>query len=342
MSDLNTNKQTKIKNIEVLYKKLYPTGSVLIKPLTPHGSAREYFLLKSKNNTYIGTTGTDTKENKVFIKMARHLKKQGVSVPEVLIHDSKYNKYIQTYCGDKDLFSYIKKEKKEKHFKTLCPAMDLLHDFQTKGTKGWNFKNSYPYEKFNKEEILRDSKRFTQRFLKHIPIEYSLKNFNKEINTITREIEQIPEEQYTLMHRDFQSRNILVHNKKYILIDFQGGRKGPIHYDIASLLYQSQTNYNEKTKVKLLEYFISKKTKIDRNLFMRHFYHIVLIRLIQTLGAYGIIGIEQQKPYFIKSIPFALKNMQNVLKTLKEKYDTELTEIEAITSKSIKYYDTRI
>lgn len=335
------NKHKKQKLVD-LYIKIFKYKPKQFTQLTPHGSNREYFLISNNKIKVIGTIGEDKKENVTFIKMSKHLIKQKVSVPKVIAYSKNYDYYIQEFCGNKDLFSYIKKENRKKHTKILYPAIDLLHDFQTKGTKGWNYKNSYPFEKFDTHEIHRDSKRFISRFLKHIPIKYSFKKFSRDIDAIIKEIEQIPEEQYVLMHRDFQSRNILVHNKKYILIDFQSARKGPLHYDMASLLYQSQINYDEDTKTKLLEYFISKNTNIDRNMFMRHFYHIVIIRLIQSLGSYGIAGIEQQKTYFIKSIPFALKNMQNVLKILKENYKSEMTELENITNKLIKHYDTHI
>lgn len=342
MTKPNIKNKTNTSILENLISKMQLGGHVTIKQLTPHGSAREYFLIKSKNNKYIGTIGSDATENKTFVKMAKHLNKQGINVPEVIVHDKEYDCYIQTYCGNTDLFSYIKKAKQEKRFKTLCPAIDLLHEFQNKGSKGWNFKHSYPYEKFDKEEILRDSKRFTQRFLKHIPIKFSSKLYNKDIEKLVHEIDSISQKQYVLMHRDFQSRNILVHNKKHFLIDFQGARKGPMHYDLASLLFQSQVSYNNKTILKSLEYFVSKKKNVDTHIFLKHFYHIVLVRLIQTLGAYGIIGIEQQKPYFIKSIPFALRNINKTLIILNKQYGSEFKELESIIDNTIKYYDTRI
>ncbi|MGI9118131.1 MAG: phosphotransferase [Minisyncoccia bacterium] len=335
-------KKNKIKILHDLYQKHFKQKPKRLNKLTPHASDRTYFLIEGNNTKAIGTIGDNIHENKTFIKFSKHLKKQGVSVPEVLIHDVSHTSYIQTFCGNKDLFSIIKNKKQTQHTKILKPAIDLLNDFQVKGTDGWDFNNCYPFKVFDSQGIKRDVFLFTEKFLKNIPINYSSVKLRKDIEKLIKELEDIPENQKSLMHRDFQSRNILVYKNKYILIDFQSARKGPIHYDLAALLYQSQANYSEETKQEILKYFISKKTNIDSELFKKHFYNIVVARILQALGSYGITGIEQKKDYFLKSIPFALINMKDVLNLLNKHYGIKYPEIESIINKITNYYDTHL
>ncbi|MFW2478454.1 MAG: phosphotransferase, partial [Sediminibacterium sp.] len=117
------------------------------------------------------------------------------------------------------------------------------------------------------------------------------------------------------MFRDFQSRNIIVRNNEVSFIDFQGGMKGALQYDVASLLWQAKAELSEEWKDSLLEYYMDEiegllKEPVDRITFVSQYNGYVLIRLLQVMGAYGFRGLFERKAHFLASIPLALKNLK--------------------------------
>ena len=121
----------------------------------------------------------------------------------------------------------------------------------------------------------------------------------------------------TFMYRDFQSRNVMIKDGEPWFIDFQGGRKGPFFYDIASFLWQAKAKYPESLRDELLDEYIkavSKYKTIDRIFFFSQLRHFVLFRTLQVLGAYGFRGYFEKKPHFIQSVPFAIENLRQLLR----------------------------
>lgn len=314
-----------------------------IEALDPHGSSREYFKIISEHGFYLGTISFDTLENESFIRLSHHLRKSGINVPIVFCSNTEKTFYIQEHKGEKDLYSYVidKEIKTYQKEKFLKQAVDLLIDFQDKGSIGIDYSKCYPFSSFNNEEMLRDVKRFKEKFLTRSNIFFDDELFEKDINTLIKEINKIPEKEYCLMHRDFQSRNIIVgdFDKSFSLIDFQNARKGPLYYDFVSLIFQSQVNYSEELIDTLINYFFSKKNFTNKEHFLRNMYLVAIVRMIQTIGSYGIGGLEQGKTYFIKSIPFALKNFLYILYKA-ENMGYSFPEIKKVINVSKQTYDS--
>jgi len=119
------------------------------------------------------------------------------------------------------------------------------------------------------------------------------------------------------MFRDFQARNIMVKNHKLSYIDFQGGRKGPLQYDLVSLLYQAKANLPDEFKEKLLNRYLEKIETVlpgQTEQFLKTYPLFIYFRLMQVLGAYGFRGIFQRKGHFLQSIPFAIENLRKIIK----------------------------
>ena len=132
------------------------------------------------------------------------------------------------------------------------------------------------------------------------------------------------------MYRDFQPRNILVKNDKLFYIDYQSGRKGPLQYDVASLLYSGSHNLNEKEKYYLLDKYIKRlrrKIKFDKKEFLNHYYYFVMIRLLQVLGSYGLLYYKTDNIYYIKKIMKAITNLKSILSKIKDNKLKEFIKI---------------
>lgn len=314
-----------------------------IEALDPHGSSREYFKIISEHGVYLATMSFDTLENESFIRLSHHLRKSGINAPVVFCSNTEKTFYIQEYKGEKDLYSYVVDNKisTDQKEKLLKQVIDLLVDFQDKGSIGIDYLKCYPFSIFNNEEILRDVKRFKEKFLNKSNISFNDELFEKDIDSLIQEIDKIPEKEYCLMHRDFQSRNIIVgdSDNKFSLIDFQNARKGPLYYDFVSLIFQSQVNYSEELIETLINYFFNKKNFTNKEHFLRNMYLVAIIRMIQTIGSYGIGGLEQGKIYFIKSISFALNNFLHILSKT-ENMGYSFPEIKKVINVSKQTYDS--
>ncbi len=273
----NTRKFVEVVDIlkqEKLKKFFFKTFSETVDSfveLSPHGSSRRYFKIISKNHVAIGTIGHDLLENKTFILMSEHLFSKGIRVPKVFAYSEDYSCYLQEYISDQDLFSVIQNTQPEMLYQKIVPVIDMLDDFQKKGTLGWDFNNSYPFKQFDLSEIERDFNRFVKKFLDNLNVPFDVTELDIDKKYICENILSISLEEYSLMHRDFQSRNILVSQNVYTLIDYQNSRYGPIYYDLASFLYQSQVIYSDELINSILEYFLSKTDILRKNVFKKTF-----------------------------------------------------------------------
>jgi aminoglycoside/choline kinase family phosphotransferase len=305
-----------IQRLKFLYKSWANEEAIYIVPLAQSGSDRKYFRINGKEKTAIGVFNPDEKENKAFISFTKHFLKKGLKVPKLYAQQLKENIYLIEDLGDTTLFSLIEKEKasdslSERLLNYYKVSLSHLIRFQLDGGKGLDYSVCYPRAKFDKQSILWDLNYFKYYFLKLLKIPFYEQKLENDFNAFSNFLLQADSKYF--MYRDFQSRNILVHNDELYFVDYQGGRKGALQYDVASLLFQAKVNLSHEIREKLLAHYLvqlSKRIKVSPKEFKKYYYGYALIRLLQTLGAYGFRGHYENKSHFLLSIPFALKNLQ--------------------------------
>lgn len=301
-----------------LYKQYTGQRHESIEPLTGSGSNRRYFRMKGKYNL-IGVCGESLPENKAFIYMAHHFREKGIPVPEVVAVSNDGSCYLQEDLGDNLLFREIENGRNTGYFnehekELIRKTIALLPLIQFKGAEDMDFGMCYPLSDFNTRTIMWDLNYFKYCFLKATGINFDENKLEDDFESITKVLLSVSSD--TFMYRDFQSRNVIIKNDEPHFIDFQGGRKGPIYYDVASFLWQAKANFNDEIRNEMIEVYIDESCKfitINHEDFKRTLQHFVLFRTLQVLGAYGFRGLLERKKHFIESIPYALNNLRILL-----------------------------
>ena len=305
--------------IKNLYRTYTGHEAEEVTELPSSGSNRRYFRLHGPQ-TLIGVSGTSIEENRAFIYMADHFRQKGLPVPEVYAQSNDQSFYLQEDLGDTLLFDAIEKGRKSSVFdeseKTLLrQTITKLPEIQFMGSDGFDFSYCYPQEEFNQRSILWDLNYFKYCFLKATGMEFQENRLEDDFLKMSDVL--LRNQSATFMYRDFQSRNVMIRDGQPWFIDFQGGRKGPVYYDVASFLWQAKAKYPEDLRQELLLDYIEALRKympVDEKYFLRQLRHFVLFRTLQVLGAYGFRGYFEKKPHFIQSVPFAIENLRQLLK----------------------------
>ena len=303
-----------------LYQSYTGEAPTSIEPLPGAGSNRKYFRLKGKESL-IGVYGTSTEENRAFIYMARHFSQKGLPVPRILAEAADQSAYLQDDLGDISLFQFIKQGRESGNFSDeetniLKRTIRLLPQIQFEGSKDMDFSYCYPLATFNHRSVLWDLNYFKYCFLKATGLEFQENLLEDDFERMADTLLQI--EPQVFMYRDFQSRNIMIWEEKTYFIDFQGGRKGPFYYDVASFLWQAKANYPDSLRQELLDEYLDALRPyhaIDKEQFLTTLRHFVLFRTLQVLGAYGFRGYFEKKAHFIQSVPYAIENLRQLLET---------------------------
>jgi len=294
-----------------------------IEPLPAHGSVREYYRIIDGSRTAIGTFNEDRAENIAFLEFSKHFYKKGLAVPEIYLDDLDNNIYLEQDLGDVTLFSFLSEEREKNGFSdkivaTYEDVVKLLPQFQIKAGKDLNYSVCYPRHSFDKQSMLWDLNYFKYYFLKLSKIPFDEQKLEDDFEKFTNFL--LSTERDFFLYRDFQSRNVMLVDGKPYFIDYQGGRKGALQYDIASLLYDAKADIPQDVRQHLLETYItalSSIIKLDRQSFLDYYYGYVFIRIMQALGAYGFRGFYERKSHFLKSVPYAIRNLEILLHQVK-------------------------
>jgi aminoglycoside/choline kinase family phosphotransferase len=290
--------------------------------LPPSGSYREYYRIQSQNFSVIGVYNPDFKENQAFVKFSRHFHEKGLNVPEILVEDLENNIYLQTDLGDVTLFSFMSAVRQGGDFpagviEIYKKVIDQLPGFQVNAAENFDYSYCYPRASFDRQSMMWDVNYFKYYFLKLAKISFDEQHLEDDFQTFTDYLLQAPSNYF--LYRDLQSRNIMLYEGKPYFIDYQGGRRGALQYDLASLLYDAKADIPQEVRDELREYYIevlSRKIQVNKEEFNQYFYAYAIIRIMQAMGAYGFRGFYEKKAHFLKSIPFALKNLEGLLNSI--------------------------
>lgn len=323
--------------ITELINKTLSDKIIEIKKLPSSGSSRLYFRIYTDNETYIATYNSNIEENIAFITFTNYFRNKKLAVPEIIAISDDKCCYIQSDLGDVSLFDYVNNcvrngSYDDETINLYKEAIDNLVDFQIKGNDGLDYSVAFPTDKFDKTSIIDDLNYFKYYFLKvNEEIVFNETRLNQDFQRLADFLEQAPSDFF--MYRDFQSRNIMIKDGHTFFIDYQGGRKGPLQYDIISLLYQVKAQIPDSLRKELLSHYKSKLSSyldLGDIQFDKYYKPFVLIRLMQVLGAYGFRGLIQKKQHFLESIPFALKEIISLTQNLNFPFESK--ELNSILS----------
>ena len=357
MLTLEEIKKTIAELIENLGEKVL---EIIVMPSS--GSSRRYFRVKTDKRYLIGAYNINIEENDAFFSFSMHFHECRLPVPEILAISPSKEIYVQTDLGDVTLFHHVENCLKNGSFDQNTidlykKSLDKLVDFQTIGHKGLDYSKAFPTPAFDEMSIMEDLNYFKYCFLKEQEeISFNEKRLDADFQRLAKYILEAPSDFF--MYRDFQSRNIMIVDNEPYFIDYQGGRKGPLQYDVVSLLYQVKARIPEELRKELIDYYKIKlqeisplryapveMTSTERHLerpkgveksptnelvesFNKYFPAFVLLRLLQVLGAYGFRGLIQKKLHFMQSIPYAIREIMKACDNWSLPF--ELPELQAV------------
>ena len=303
-----------IDNIRELFISYSPSPVTRMEKIPQSGSNRIYFRLWAGDRSYIATYNDNVKENRTFIYFSRHFRDQGCPVPEIYTVNEAYTIYLQEDFGDLSLLGELERHGHNDYVHGLFrQSLKELAQLQIRGDQQLDYSWSITSREFGKQAILSDLLYFKYYFLDTLQIPYDKEKLIDDFEALSTYLTHVDHKYF--MFRDFQSRNIMINAEGIHFIDFQGGMKGALQYDVASMLWQAKAELSDEWKNDLLVYYMDcvetiLNLKIDRVRFVSQYNGYVLIRLLQVLGAYGFRGLFERKAHFLTSIPLALRNLK--------------------------------
>ena len=280
------------------------------------GSGRAIVRLSGRGTTAIGVVHSVREENAAFLEFSRHFRGHELPVPEIYAQDLDAGTYLEEDLGDTTLFEFLGAHRSgdtiapgaiEAYRKTIA----VLPRFQIEAGRDLNYKVCYPRGSFDRQSIHWDLNYFKYYFLRLAGVPFNEQALEDDFGRLTRLLLAAPHEYF--LYRDFQSRNVMLRAGEPWFVDYQGGRKGALQYDIASLLYDGKANLPPAIRQQLLDHYLDclgGYLDLDRGAFMEHYYAYVYVRILQALGAYGFRGFYERKAHFLESVPYALKNLR--------------------------------
>src|ERR1039457_3597845 len=311
--------------LKQLFEQHFHTPVDKAEPLHGHlgGSARNIVRLAGEKFSAIGVRYDVREENVAFLEFSRHFRRHGLPVPEIYAEDLPHGAYLEEDLGDLTLFEFLSDNRDNDD--VAPPAVEayrkvvaVLPRFQVEAGRDLNYKVCYPRSSFDRQSIAWDLNYFKYYFLRLAGVPFNEQALEHDFTRLTKFLLGANHDYF--LYRDFQSRNVMLRGGQPFFLDYQGGRKGALQYDIASLLYDGKADLPPQLRQELLDYYLDclgSFIDFKREAFMEHYYAYVYVRILQALGAYGFRGFYERKAHFLQSVPYALKNLRWLAQAVK-------------------------
>jgi len=283
------------------------------------GSGRKIIRLAGGNFSAIGILHNVSEENVAFLEFSRHFRRRGLPVPEIYAEDLGQDAYLEEDLGDTTLFEFLSKNRAGKSIAPAAVAayrqvVAMLPRFQIEAGRDLNYKVCYPRSSFDRQSIAWDLNYFKYYFLRLAGVPFNEQALEADFGRLTKFLLNAGRDYF--LYRDFQSRNVMLPGGRPFFLDYQGGRRGALQYDIASLLFDAKADLPPELRQQLLDHYLATLAgfiPLEREAFMQHYYAYVYVRIMQALGAYGFRGFYERKTHFLQSVPYALRNLRWLL-----------------------------
>jgi aminoglycoside/choline kinase family phosphotransferase len=307
-----------------LFEQHYGSPALNVESLrtTLGASDRRIFRLRNAQHSAIGVLYNIREENVAFLQFTRHFRKHGLAVPEIYGEAFDEGAYLEEDFGDTTLYELLSRNRSGD---AIAPqVVDLyrkvivaLPRFQVEAGRDFPYRYCYPRRSFDRQSIAWDLNHFKYYFLQLSGTPFHEQGLEDDFRRFTAFL--LAAERRYFLYRDFQSRNVMVREGEPFFLDYQGGRRGALQYDIASLLFDGKADLPPALRQQLLDQYLdelSHHVDLDREAFLHYYYGYVYIRIMQAMGAYGLRGLYERKSHFLQSIPFALKNVRWLLENV--------------------------
>ena len=301
-----------------LFEQHYQFPAERVQPLQGQlgGSGRTIVRLTGGKSSAIGILYPVREENAAFLEFSKHFRRHGLPVPEIYAEDLSQGAYLEEDLGDTTLFEFLGRNRTGE---VLAPpaiegyrkVVAVLPRFQVEAGRDLNYNVCYPRASFDQQSIAWDLNYFKYYFLRLAGVAFNEQALEDDFGRLTTFLLEAPNDYF--LYRDFQSRNVMLREGLPFFLDYQGGRKGALQYDIASLLFDGKADLPPALRQQLLDHYLDCLAGfivVDREAFMLHYYAYVYVRILQALGAYGFRGFYERKAHFLESVPYALKNLR--------------------------------
>jgi aminoglycoside/choline kinase family phosphotransferase len=304
-----------------LFEQRFGVPAESVRPLRgPLGaSERRLYRLSHAQQSAIGVLYHAREENVAFVEFSRHFRSHGLPVPEIYGENLKRGAYLEEDLGNLTLYDFVSKNRSGTSIspsvlEAYRKVVAVLPRFQVEAARDLNYKVCYPRDSFDRQSITWDLNYFKYYFLRLSGTPFNEQKLENDFRRLTAFLLKADGEYF--LYRDFQSRNIMLRDGELFFLDYQGGRRGPLQYDIASLLFDAKADLPPDFRQQLLEAYLDELGKfiaLDRESFLHYYYGFAYIRIMQALGAYGFRGFYERKTHFLLSVPYALANVRWLL-----------------------------